>query len=190
MIDRTAQYSGWVWDYETALRTARGFEKYQAFWLEEPFERGETSNSARLSAEVDIPITGGEGDHGLEVFAKYLANNVFDIVQPDASNCGGILMTRKIGGMAQAFNKRCILHGHHSLSLAGPLQVSGSFPNCSHMELVYNLPPWTPQEMWAPALPLVHGEEPYRFENGDILIPTRPGLGLSIDEDAINEYRI
>ena len=190
MLDRTGQFPGWTWTYDTALQTAKGLEKYQAYWLEEPFYRGEFVNSARLAAAVDIPITGGEGIHGLEPFAKYLANEAFDIIQPDAFSSGGILMTRKIGGMAQAFGKRCILHGYHSLAVSGPLQVIGSLPNCTHMELVYNVPPWTPQDMWEPGLKLIQDSEMYTFEDGYIVIPDKPGLGHRINEEALQEYRV
>ena len=60
MVDRTAVRPGWVWDYDTALRVARGMERYNARWLEEPFDDRNLEGPARLAPEVDIPITGGE----------------------------------------------------------------------------------------------------------------------------------
>ena len=60
MVDRTAEYSGSTWDYDTALHAARALEEVDATWLEEPFTRGDIHLHARLRAETDIAITGGE----------------------------------------------------------------------------------------------------------------------------------
>ncbi len=60
MVDRTAVRPGWVWDYPTALQVCRRLEKYNAYWLEEPFDGHDIYGPARLAAEVEILITGGE----------------------------------------------------------------------------------------------------------------------------------
>jgi hypothetical protein len=84
MVDRTAHGPGWIWDFGTAYRVARALEEIGAVWLEEPFQRGEVHESARLNEVVDIPITGGEGDYNLEIFRDYLKYDSFEILQPDA----------------------------------------------------------------------------------------------------------
>lgn len=58
MVDRTADLPG-LWDYPTALRTARALEKHDVQWLEEPFHRDDFFSPARLAREVNILITGG-----------------------------------------------------------------------------------------------------------------------------------
>jgi hypothetical protein len=72
MYDRTAVRPGWVWDYPTALKVARGLEREGAYWLEEPFDGYDLQGPARLAAEVDIPITGGELGHSIHQFLGYL----------------------------------------------------------------------------------------------------------------------
>ena len=128
MVDRTADLAGRVWDYDIGLKVARGMQEAGVYWLEEPFghTHADDIKHARLAASVDIPITGGEWDQGIERFAGYLANDVFDIVQPDGAIVGGILNSRKVGTLAKGFGKRCILHGTNSLGSAGFLQACGA----------------------------------------------------------------
>ncbi len=69
MFDRTADRPAGVgqkvWDYQTGLEVARGSAGERRYWLEEPFAREDYLGPARLAAEVDLPITGGEGYRGL-----------------------------------------------------------------------------------------------------------------------------
>lgn len=190
MFDRTAEYAGWVWSYEQALEVARGMEEYGATWLEEPFERGDIAKSARLRQAVDLTITGAEGDNDIYMFAKYLANESFDIVQPDGIRGGGILVCRKIAMMAQAFNKLMIMHGTHSLSVVGWLQVDGASPVTPWQELVFTRPNLLPQDAWEPSLKLIRNKEIFNIVDGYLSIPQGPGLGLDVDEAALEEYRV
>ena len=190
MLDRTAHAPGKLWDYETAYRVARAFEQADGTWLEECFDRSDVETPARLAAAVDIPITGGEGDRGLGQFARYLAARSFDIVQPDTYNCGGILTLRKISALAEGFGIPCIPHGTHGLALAGWLQVVGALPNCRLLELAITVPPLLPWEQWAPLAQLLNGEPPFHIEGTVIEIPQGPGLGLDVDDTAIEHYRI
>ncbi len=190
MFDRTAEYAGWVWTYEQALEVARGMEEYGAYWLEEPFERGDIAKSARLREAVDLYITGGEGDNDIYMFAKYLDNGSFDIVQPDGIRGGGILVCRKIAMMAQAFQKQMIMHGTHGLRVAGWLQVDAASPVTPWQELVFARPYMLPQDAWEPGLKLLHNKDVFTIENGYILIPQGPGLGLDVNEDALEEFRV
>lgn len=74
MFDRTAVRPGWVWDYDTALEVAHGMERYNARWLEEPFDGHDLEGPARLAAEVEIPITGGELGKSIDQFLAFLTH--------------------------------------------------------------------------------------------------------------------
>jgi len=180
MVDRTGSAPGWVWDFGTAYRVARGLEEAGCTWLEEPFQGGEVHESARLNAVVDIPITGGEGDYKLEVFREYLKYGSFEIVQPDAFVAGGILNIKKIAAMAEAHGKQCIMHGCNGLGLASGLQVSAALPNCDRMEICVVVPPHTPQEQWEPMNQLIANPPLFTIRDGYIDIPQSPGLGFEL----------
>jgi D-galactarolactone cycloisomerase len=187
MLDRTAVRPGWVWDYPTALQVCRGLEKHDTYWLEEPFDGHDIYGPARLAAEVDILITGGELAKSTYEFLEFLVNKTYDIVQPDTRICGGIWMARKIAILAEAFGVPCIQHGTSSLSLAGYIQSGCAMNNCEWQEIIGG--PNLPEEQWDPALKLVRTPEVFTIEDGYVLLPKLPGLGLDLNEDAIKEYR-
>jgi L-alanine-DL-glutamate epimerase-like enolase superfamily enzyme len=188
MLDRTAVRPGWVWDYPTALQVCRGLEKHRAYWLEEPFDGHDIYGPARLAEEVDILITGGELGKSTYEFLEFLVNRTYDVVQPDTRICGGIWLARKISVLAEAFGVPCIQHGTASLSLAGYIQAGCAMRNCEWQEIIGG--PVLPQEQWAPARKLVRTPDVFRVEDGYIYLPELPGLGLDLNEEAIEEYRV
>ena len=74
--------------------------------------------------------------------------------------------------------------------LAGWLQVVGALPNCRLLELAITVPPLLPWEQWAPLARLLKGGSPFQIEGTVIRIPQGPGLGLDVDETAIERYRV
>ncbi|MDP6778857.1 MAG: mandelate racemase/muconate lactonizing enzyme family protein [Candidatus Latescibacteria bacterium] len=186
MIDRTGEYSGTTWDYETALDVARALEEVDATWLEEPFARGDVELHARLRSETRIAITGGEHQPP-EVYPGYIKGGAFDIVQP---HCANVFLTlKRVAGMAEMCGMACILHGSHGMNLVGSLQVSATIRTCRMQELVYTTPPALPEEAWAPLNVLTRSGRLYEVEDGCVRIPDSPGLGIDLDEDAIERYR-
>lgn len=189
MIDRTAARPGWVWDFDTALKMARGFEALGVKWLEEPFALHDYESHKRLCEMVNILITGGELDNDVFYFAKYFAENILDGVNADGHLCGGMSILKKIADMAVALGKKCIPHGIHSTDLAGQLQVVATCPEIPIEEIVMVTPPILPWEQWKPALKLLNTPTLYTIDDGYIEIPQGPGLGLDFNEAAIQEYR-
>lgn len=188
MFDRTAVRPGWVWDYPTALQVARGLEKHRAYWLEEPFDGYDLEGPARLAAEVDIPITGGELGKSIHQFLAFLKNKTYDIVQPDTRICGGIWIARKIAILAESFGVPCIQHGTSGLALAAYIQAGCAMPNCEWQEMIGG--PNLPEEHWEPALKLLRTPYVFNIDKGYVHLPELPGLGLDLNEDAIKEYRV
>ncbi len=188
MLDRTAVRPGWVWDYPTALAVARGLEKHNAYWLEEPFDGMDLQGPARLAAEVDILITGGELGRTLYEFAAFLHNRTYDVVQPDTRICGGIWAAKKISTLAASFGVPCIQHGGGGLALAGYIQAGCSMTNCDWQEMIGG--PVLPTEEWEPGLVLLKNKQAWRIADGFVHLPDAPGLGLEVNEDALKEYRI
>jgi D-galactarolactone cycloisomerase len=192
MFDRTAHLPQSVgqktWDYQTALKVARAMEKHQATWLEEPFDRDDFLSPARLARDVDIPITGGEGYVGLDAFRECLMNATYDILQPEGSGAGGIFICRKVAAMAEAFHVPCILHGTMGLRLAGWVQASAAI-GAEWQELALITPPLLPEEQWNPGFKVLKGGKFFEFKDGEIVLPDLPGIGLDVDEEAVDRYR-
>ena len=187
MFDRTAVRPGWVWDYATALQVARGMEQYNARWLEEPFDGDDLEGPARLAAEVDIPITGGELGKNPRQFLAFLKNRTYDIVQPDTRICGGILNARKISILAEAFHVPCIQHGTGGLALAGYIQAGCSMASCEYQEIIGD--PNLPEEQWEPATRILRTPHVFEIEDGYVKLPDLPGLGLDVNQEAVEAYK-
>jgi L-alanine-DL-glutamate epimerase-like enolase superfamily enzyme len=177
-----------VWDYETGRKVARGLQDAGAAWLEEPFARDDFESPARLAAEMDLPITGGEGYVGLDGFRECVTHKTYDILQPEGSGCGGILTCLKVGALAQAFRLPCILHGSMALRAAGWLQATLAIGS-EWQELALVTPSLLPEEQWSPGLKVLKSPEVFTIEDGMILAPKHPGLGLDVDEEAIERFR-
>ena len=192
MFDRTADRPAAggqkVWDYQTGLEVARGLQEKGAYWLEEPFAREDYVSPARLAAEVNIPITGGEGYRGLGAFRECLIHKTYDILQPEGSGSGGILTCVKVAALAQAFGLPCILHGSMSLRVAGWLQATLAVGS-EWQELALISPPLLPQEQWSPGLKVLKSQEVFSIRDGLILAPEHPGIGLDVDEQAVERFR-
>jgi L-alanine-DL-glutamate epimerase-like enolase superfamily enzyme len=193
MFDRTAEapvtVGQQVWDFDTGLRVARGLQKAGAYWLEEPFARPDYESPAKLAAMVDILITGGEGYSSLEPYRQCLLHRTYDILQPDGRNSGGIFRVRQISILAEAFHVPTIQHGTMSLLLAGWVQASLAI-GAPWQELALITPPLLPEEQWAPGLKVLKSNRMFSFENGELLAPPYPGIGLDVDEDAVAKYRL
>ncbi len=194
MFDRTADApvseSGQnVWDFETGLKVARALQKAGAYWLEEPFARPDYETPAKLASMVDILITGGEGYDSLEPYRQCLLHRTYDILQPDGSHAGGIFRCRQVGILGESFHVPVILHGTMSLMLAGSLQASLAI-GTPWEEMALITPPLLPEEQWAPGLKLLRSKQMFNIENGQLVAPPYAGIGLDVDEDALNRYRI
>lgn len=194
MVDRTAQMpvsmaNQQVWDFDTGLKVARALQDAGVYWLEEPFHRDDYDSPAKLARLVDIPITGGEGYSSLEPYKQCLLHKSYDILQPDPRQAGGILMCRKVAVLAESFHVPSIPHGFIGLPLAGWFQAALAMGS-EWQEVTMVSPPLLPQEQWSPGLKVLRSKEMFVFEQGQILAPPYPGLGLDIDEEALDKYRV
>jgi D-galactarolactone cycloisomerase len=185
MIDANEGYSA-----STAIAFARAVREAHLTWFEEPCASYDDSSNVLVNAETDVPISGGEGLRTRHEFAPRLARRVFDIVQPDVVNVGGISELALVGRMANSFG---ILMNPHfwgtGISFAASLHVCACHPPT---------PPSTTPEPYAsePVLEFDQTPHPVRrdltpgfaVEASRIAVPKGPGLGVEVDEGALARY--
>jgi L-alanine-DL-glutamate epimerase-like enolase superfamily enzyme len=116
-------------------------------------------------------------------------NNTYEILQPELRTVGGILMLRKVGVLAESWGIPIAPHAAAGLRLAGRLQVSAAMGSM-YQEIGVLTPPMLPDEIALPALKILKTKQLYTFENGEIQVPQSPGLGLDLNEEAINHFRV
>jgi len=164
----------------TAIAVARELEPYRPSWIEEPVPPENLKALARVTAQVRIPVATGERIHVRHEFRELFELQAADIVQPDITTVGGILETRKIAAWADA---HYVLVAPHNvggpISTAAALHVAACTTNFKIQEHFNDFTEAFVKES-APGNPEV--------VDGSFALPTRPGLGVTLDEDLIAEH--
>ncbi len=172
-----------VWDYRTAYEAARVLGKGGAEWLEEPLPATDYDGLLKLRRRTNLPLAGGEGLQGLGEVKNLLRKGVYDIIQPDPLYSGGYLQIIKFSALAEADHLTCNPHcWSNGLGLAANLHLAASIPNCEWVEYPYD-PPYLTQTTFQKVL-----TEPIEVDpDGLITVPTKPGLGVEVNEELIEE---
>jgi L-alanine-DL-glutamate epimerase-like enolase superfamily enzyme len=178
---------GPVWSYERALNTARELERLGVYWLEEPLDRYDFDNLARLAAAVDILIAGGENNCGLHEYRWLIERDCYDILQPEAMVGETMSQIRKACALAEIHHKLCAPHhGGGGLGFVAHLHLCAAIPNCPFVE-VFHDPPGFSSEIFQWYL-----AEPIRLDPADgcMALPQKPGFGVELDEDKVKRYAV
>ena len=163
-----------------AVRLAEELKPYMPFFIEEPCLPENVDCMVNIARSTTIPIAAGERLFGKWQFRELIEKQAVSIVQPDICHCGGILEGRKIGTMAELYFGSIAPHNPLGpISLAACLQVDASSPNFLVQEH-----PGNPDKS---DLGVGYIKDPFVIKGGYIDLPTKPGLGVELDEEAIKE---
>lgn len=171
-----------------AVKFAKELEKLDFYCFEEPLPQGlDYAGYDALTASVDIALAGGEALDSRSRAREHIVKRSFDIIQPDVTLCGGIAEVIFIAEMARLFSMQCVPHCW-----------SGAIAIAATMQVLAVLPPYTAGfTSDEPMLEFDTFENPFRDEvitkpfaldKGYMTIPTAPGLGIEVDEDAVKKY--
>jgi D-galactarolactone cycloisomerase len=179
MVDAGASDGFWPHGYKWALRTATMLSVYGVEWFEEPLPPDSLGDYADLRRVSPVKIAGGEVLTRRQSFLPWLAARAFDVVQPDVTKVGGISEQRRIAHAAEDHGIAFVGHGWNTaVGLAADLQIASALP---HTELVE----------YRTGSPYVDdlGIEGFELDADAMLaVPDRPGLGITLDPDALARY--
>ena len=156
-----------------AIKIGHELVQYDPTWFEEPTDHAKIDATAQVAASLPIPVSAGESFTSTHQFAELLAHNTVHILQPDPSNLGGILKTRMVCGMVDAWYGVVAPHqAQGPISTAVCVQIDACTPNLLVQELFdeFNVDWERDIVTWHPTL----------AEDGTIDIPTAPGLGCDL----------
>ncbi len=179
MVDAGGSDAYWHRSYKWAIQTARMLENYNVTWFEEALTPDSIDDFIKLREHSPVPISGGEVLTRRQAFLPWLSQRAFDIVQPDVTKVGGLSEERRIAWMAQDYGVEFVPHGWNTaVGLAADLQLASAIPNTRFVEYLTGSPfideivenPWSIDD------------------NGYLIIPKLPGLGLRLNLDAVEKY--
>ena len=179
MVDAGGSDAHWPNGYKWALNTAKMLADHDVHWFEEALPPDALEDYAKLREHSPVPIAGGEVLTRRQSFQPWLEARAFDIVQPDVTKVGGISEERRIAWMAQEHGTRFIPHGWNTaVGLAADLQLASAFADTDLVEYLTGSP--FIDEITAGGWAL--------DADGMLAIPNAPGLGLTLDREAVLKY--
>ena len=159
MVDANQQ-----WDRPTAQRMCRVFEQFNLVWIEEPLDAYDHEGHAALATQFDTPIATGEMLTSAAEHGDLIRHRAADYLMPDGPRVGGITPFLKVA--SQASHAGLMLAPHFAMELH------------VHLAAAYPTEPWVEHFEWLEPL----FNERIEIKDGRMLVPTRPGLGLSLSE--------
>lgn len=178
-VDAGGSDAHWRRDAKWAQNTSKMLEEYEVEWFEEPLSPDDHNGFKTLTAHSAVPISGGEVLTRRQSFQPYLENNLVNIIQPDVTKVGGISEFIRIAQLAEDHHIRVIPHGWNTaVGLAVDLQLAAALPATDLVE-------YCTGSAYIDAIV----SSPWTLDDeGMLSIPSTPGLGLSLDYEAVRNF--
>lgn len=178
--------ANWAYTLDEAVRVGHVLHDLGYWFFEEPIVPEDVAGYAHLRRSLPIMLAAGESDYTVAHAAELLRERLVGIIQPDVARAGGISETRDIATLAQAFHVGYAPHVGWSgaVCVAASLQLAAAMPAFTSFECMFIGNPLRDALATEPvgaAAQLVDGRLP---------VPDGPGLGIRIDMDAVDRYRV
>ena len=154
-----------------ALQRCHLIDDYGLAWIEEPIVYDNLDGYTQLAAELKTPLQIGENFYGPREMHKALQKKACDLVMPDFMRIGGVTGWLRAASIAGASGIPISTHLYPEVA--------------AHVMRVTESAHWLEWQDWAD--PIL--EEPFKVQDGNLLIPDRPGVGISWNESAVQHYR-
>jgi len=164
----------------SCIRLGRALEKYGVAWMEDLIPWQYTELWKKITDAIEVPTLTGEDIYLTEGFEVLCQNHAVDIIHPDVTVTGGILETHKIGDMAQKYGVPMAIHMNGSpVNSIASVHVAAATENFLVMENhAVDVPEWGD---------IVDGIPKPIVNKGHIRVPDGPGLGITLNEEAIRK---
>jgi L-alanine-DL-glutamate epimerase-like enolase superfamily enzyme len=169
-------YQAWT-DVPTAQKYVQMFRQFAPFWIEDPFPPDNLDAYARLAASIPEPVATGEFHYGYAAFKAIIDRGAATILQAEAPRCGGVTEWMRVADLAFA-------HG---------IGMSPDWFHDIHIHLVAGARNGMFVEYFPDRSVLNFGlliDRQLEVRNGELVLPTEPGLGFAFDPAAVRRYAI
>lgn len=169
------------YDLPWAVKLAKGLERYNVFFMEDPLRQENPALMRELRSQTSVPLATGERCHSRWDFRELFESYAISYARPDVCHCGGITEMMKIASYAQTYGVSLVPHNTQGpIAMAACLHASFAIDNIAVVEAAFSNPENrdVARERLAKSWP--------RFENSYAFAPDGPGLGVTVDEQALD----
>ncbi|HZS86173.1 MAG TPA: mandelate racemase/muconate lactonizing enzyme family protein [Chloroflexota bacterium] len=171
-------------DADTCLATLRDWREFNLFFVETPLPSDDLDGYARLAQEQPIPIAAGEWLATRFEFLELMDRGLVHVAQPDIGRVGGLTEARRVCELARQRGRLIVPHAWKTgISIAAAAHLAFATPHCAYIEFL-------PAELSTSALRREVVADELRLVGGQILPPRKPGLGIELNRDALERYRV
>lgn len=164
-----------------AQRMGRFLAEQGVYWFEEPFPPEDLDSYTALRGTVGVPIAAGENEFGVQGFRELMDRGAVDIVQADASRCGGITELRRIAELARTAGLKLAPHSwSDAVAVMANAQVVAAAPHALTVEVDQTGNPFIEELL----------VEPLTIQDGRLQLSHRPGLGMELNSNVVNRLRM
>ena len=161
------------------IRFAKRIEQFDPLWFEEPVPPENRDEMARVARSTSIPVASGERLSTKFEFRELLEKQAAAILQMALGRVGGILEARKISGMAEAYYAQIAPHLYCGpIEAAANIQIDTCSPNFLIQESIGTFDGFHAEIL----------QKPIQWEDGYIIPPTEPGLGVELNEEVVKSH--
>jgi L-alanine-DL-glutamate epimerase-like enolase superfamily enzyme len=173
--------AGMRYHVKLARRVGKVLKACRAFWFEEPFTPEDIDSYSALRGKVGVPVAAGENEFGAQGFRELIRAKAVDIVQPDASRCGGISEVWRVAKMAQQAGLRFAPHTwSDAVAIVANAHVVAAMPNGITVEVDQTGNPFIERLL----------VEPIEIKDGRLTLSNAPGLGVGLDKKVVEQFRM
>jgi D-galactarolactone cycloisomerase len=178
--------ANWAYSLDEAVAVGHALHRLGYWFFEEPIVPEDVAGYAQLRRTVSVPLAAGESDYTVAHASELLRERLVAMIQPDVARAGGISETRDIATLAQAFHVGYAPHVGWSgaVCVAASLQLAAAMPAFVSFECMFIANPLRD------ALATRRVGAAQDLIDGRLAVPQGPGLGIEINWDAVQRYRI
>lgn len=176
--------SNWAYNLDGAIEVAKALEDNGYFWFEEPLNPEDEAGYEELRKHTSVPLAAGESNYTVDQAQRLVQNRTLSVLQPDIARSGGVTETRRMAEMAHACGVGYAPHIGMSgiVCETASIHVASAMPNLRMMECHSDISPFKTE-----LADIASASQ--RQKDGELSVPTGPGLGLDINWDVVERLR-
>ena len=176
---------GYCWrDAKEALRVLKRLEPFDVFFLETPLSLEDMDGYAFLHDHSPIRIAAGELQNSRFEFLELMDRGKVDVAQPDMGRVGGFTEARRVCEMAQDRGRLIVPHCWKTgIGIAASVHLGAATAHCPYIE-------YLPAELSESMLRREVVRDELVMQDGLISLPQKPGLGIELNREALERYRV